>query len=141
MISTADSLLVLSSTELSENIVKPFRRINDERLVLRQSRIITASLAIIALAIAYVSPQKVIFTLVSYVWAGIGCTFSVVILLTLFWKPFHGRAAITAMILGLVFTIVWISSGMDKVVTAKLVNFFFTLIVAVLSTYLIPSKK
>ena len=141
MISTADSLLVLSSTELSENIVKPFRRINDERIVLRQSRIITALLALIALAIAYASPQKVIFTLVSYVWAGIGCTFSVVILLTLFWKPFHGRAALTAIILGLVFTIVWISSGMDKVVTAKLVNFFFTLIVAVLSTYLIPSKK
>ncbi|MBC7126129.1 MAG: sodium/proline symporter, partial [Bacteroidales bacterium] len=114
MISTADSLLVLSSTELSENIVKPFRRINDERLILRQSRIITALLALVALAIAYVSPQKVIFTLVSYVWAGIGCTFSVVILLTLFWKPFHGRAALTAMILGLVFTIVWISSGMDK---------------------------
>jgi sodium/proline symporter len=75
------------------------------------------------------------------VWAGIGCTFSVVILLTLFWKPFHGRAALSAMILGLIFTIVWISSGMDKVVTAKLVNFFFTLIVAVLSTYLIRSKK
>lgn len=141
MISTADSLLVLSSTELSENIVKPFRRINDEKLILRQSRIITALLAIIALAIAYISPQKVIFTLVSYVWAGIGCTFSVVILLTLFWKPFHGKAALTAMILGLIFTIVWISSGMDKVVTAKLVNFFFTLIVAVSSTYLIPLKK
>jgi sodium/proline symporter len=141
MISTADSLLVLSSTELSENIIKPFRHINDEKIVLRQSRIITALLALIALAIAYISPQKVIFTLVSYVWAGIGCTFSVVILLTLFWKPFHGRAALSAMILGLIFTIVWISSGMDKVVTAKLVNFFFTLIVAVLSTYLIRSKK
>jgi len=137
MISTADSLLVLSSTELSENIVKPFRRINDERLVLRQSRIITALLAIIALAIAYISPQKVIFTLVSYVWAGIGCTFSVVILLTLFWKPFHGRAALAAMVSGLIFTIVWISSGMDKVITAKLVNFFFTLLVAVIATYLI----
>ncbi len=141
IISTADSLLVLSSTELSENIIKPLRRISDQRLILRQSRLITAILAIIALAIAYLSPQKVIFTLVSYVWAGIGCTFSVVILLTLFWKSFHGRAALVAMVSGLAFTIVWISTGMDQVVTVKLVNFFFTLTIAILSTYIIPNPK
>lgn len=140
MISTADSLLVLSSTELSENIVKPFRRINDEKQILRQSRLLTALLASIALAVAYLSPQKVIFTLVSYVWAGIGCTFSVVIILTLFWKRFHGRAALMAMVSGLIFTIAWISTGMDKVITAKLVNFFFTLLVAISSTYLIAPK-
>lgn len=141
MISTADSLLILSSTELSENIVKQFRKVADSRVVLRQSRIITALLAIIALTIAYISPQKIIFTLVSYVWAGIGCTFSVVILLTLFWKKFHGRAALSAMVAGLVFTIVWISTGMDKVVTAKLVNFIFTGLVAVIATFIFKSEN
>jgi sodium/proline symporter len=141
MISTADSLLILSSTELSENIVKQFRKVADSRVVLRQSRIITALLAIIALTIAYISPQKIIFTLVSYVWAGIGCTFSVVIVLTLFWKKFHGKAALSAMVAGLVFTIVWISTGMDKVVTAKLVNFIFTGLVAVIATFIFKSEN
>ncbi len=141
MVSTADSLLVLSSTELSENIVKTLRGVSDPKRVLKQSRIITALIATIALAIAYLSPQKVIFTMVSYVWAGIGCTFSVVILLTLFWKRFHGRAAITTMIAGLIFTILWISTGLDKIVTAKLVNFFFAGLVAFLASYLIPPKK
>ncbi len=141
MISTADSLLVLSATELSENIVKPLRKNLSPSSLLWQSRAITAIIAIIALVIAYLSPQKVIFTLVSYVWAGIGCTFSVVILLTLFWRRFHGRAALVTMIFGLIFTITWISTGRDAVVTAKLVNFLATFLVAVAATFLIHKSE
>jgi sodium/proline symporter len=138
MISTADSLLVLSSTELSENLVKPMRKELDQRNGLRQSRYITAIIAVVALGIAYVSPQKLIFTLVGYVWAGIGCTFSVIILFTLFWKRFHGMALVITILSGLVFTILWVSLGFDKtIITARVANFVFTTIVAVLATVLI----
>lgn len=116
MISTADSLLILSATELSESIIKRDRENEEEdssgRELMRH-RITTASLAIIALALSYVSPSKLIFTLVSYVWAGIGCTFSVVILFTLFWKRYHGRAAIVTILSGIIFTIIWISGGFE----------------------------
>jgi hypothetical protein len=81
---------------------------------LRRSRIITALLAVVALLLAYVSPSNLIFTLVSYVWAGIGCTFSIVILLSLFWKRYHGRAVLATIIVGLVFTIFWISGGFEQ---------------------------
>jgi hypothetical protein len=117
MISTADSLLILSATELSENLLRkagPEEAHKKGDRALRRSRIVTALLAVIALAIAYVSPSKLIFTLVSYVWAGIGCTFSVVILLSLFWKRFHGRAALATIIVGLLFTIFWISGGYEQ---------------------------
>ncbi len=141
MISTADSLLVLSATELCENFLKPLNRKTSARKFLTHSRIITALLAAIALLLAYVSPQKLIFTLVSYVWAGIGCTFSVVILLTLFWKRFHGIAAVVTIIGGLLFTILWISTGMDKIITAKLLNFFVSGAIAILATWLIKPGK
>jgi len=117
MISTADSLLILSATELSENLL---RKEGQEAVELkkdrslRRSRMVTALLAVIALAIAYVSPSNLIFTMVSYVWAGIGCTFSVVILLSLFWKRFHGRAALATIIIGLLFTMFWISGGFEQ---------------------------
>ena len=117
MISTADSLLILSATELSENLLRkagPEEARKKGDRALRRSRIVTALLAVIALAIAYVSPSKLIFTLVSYVWAGIGCTFSVVILLSLFWKRFHGRAALATIVVGLLFTIFWISGGFEQ---------------------------
>lgn len=145
MISTADSLLVVSATELSENLLKPASKSKKEsaKNALIRSRIVTALLAVIALLLAYVSPSNLIFTLVSYVWAGIGGTFSVVILLTLFWKRFHGKAVLVTIVVGLVFTILWSLSGLDeKVITGRFMNFFVTGIVAIISTYVLsPPRK
>ncbi|MEA2106565.1 MAG: sodium/proline symporter [Bacteroidota bacterium] len=140
MVSTADSLLILSATEFSENLLRE-RKDGDKKKKLTRHRIVTAGLAIIALFIAYVAPSDYIFTLVSYVWAGIGGTFSVVILLTLFWKKYHGRAVLLTIITGLVFTIIWIQTGMDEKVTSRLLTFIVALFVAVAGTYLIPPKQ
>lgn len=117
MLSTADSLLILSATELSENILKKEKMGDVETShikILRRHRISTALIAIVALALSYFSPSNLIFTIVSYVWAGIGCTFSVVVLFSLFWKRFHGRAAIITIVAGMIFTIVWISGGFEQ---------------------------
>lgn len=139
MISTADSLLILSATELSENLIKAKQ---NRMQNLMQSRIVTAAIAVVALGLAYISPTKLIFTLVGYVWAGIGGTFSVVILLTLFWKKFHGKAALVTIITGMVFTIIWISTGLDaKIITARVMTFFVAVIIAIISTILIPVNQ
>jgi len=141
MISTADSLLILSATELYENIVKPLRKDNKGgRSDLTYSRIVTAIIAVVALFAAYVSPSNLIFTLVSYVWAGIGGTFSVVILLSLFWKRFNGKAAIVTIITGMLFTIIWISTGMEEVITSRILTFFVALAAAILSTLIFYPK-
>jgi len=117
MISTADSLLILSATELSESILRKRDTVKTGPAAdnsLRRHRFATVFLAVIALALSYLSPSKLIFTIVSYVWAGIGCTFSVVILFTLFWKRFHGKAAVITVLSGLFFTVVWISGGFEQ---------------------------
>ena len=143
MISTADSLLILSSTELSENLVKPYMESRGKKNSgeLSLCRWITAILAVIALAVAYVSPSNLIYTIVGYVWAGIGSTFSVVILGTLFWKRFHGKAAISTIVTGMLFTIIWISSGMDDKITSRVMTFLVAGVVAIVSTYLFGGKK
>lgn len=143
MISTADSLLILSATELSENIVAPLMKDQERarRTGLGRSRAITALLAAAALAIAYVSPSNLIYTLVGYVWAGIGSTFSIVILATLFWKRFHGKAALATIVTGMLFTVLWISTGLDKAITARVMTFVVAGAAAVLATLLVPSKK
>jgi len=138
MISTADSLLILSSTELSENLITD----NTNKLSkLTRSRIITALLAIVALGLAYVSPSRVIYTLVGYVWAGIGGTFSVIILLTLFWKKFHGKAVLITIITGLLFTILWISTGMEEVITSRFLTFVVAGTTAIIATYVLPDNS
>jgi sodium/proline symporter len=141
MISTADSLLILSASELSENLIKPLRKNSNPGNSLAQSRLITAMLAVIALVLAYLFPSKLIFTVVGYVWAGIGGTFSVVILCTLFWKQYHGRAVIATIISGLLFTVLWSVSGMNAKITSRLLTFFVAGIVAVVATYIFPKKK
>jgi Na+/proline symporter len=40
-------------------------------------------------------------------WAGVGGTFSIVILFTLFWKRFHGKAALITIVTGMIFTILF----------------------------------
>ena len=141
MVSTADSLLILSATELSENVITPLMKDKEKagRKGLARSRVITALLAVTALGIAYFSPSNLIYTLVGYVWAGIGDTFSVVILLTLFWKRFHGRAALATIVTGMLFTVAWISTGMDAQISARFMTFVVAAVTAVSATLLVPA--
>lgn len=144
IISTANSLLILSATELSENLIKPLKNNISHNNALKQSRVITAILSAMALLVAYLAHKfnsDSIYVLVSYVWAGIGCTFAVVILLTLFWEKYHGKAALLTIISGIGFTIFWITSGLDTIVTSRLTTFIVALLVAIASTYLIKSNK
>jgi sodium/proline symporter len=141
MVSTADSLLILSATELSENLlarIPSLRQDSPSRLA--RSRTATAVLALVALGAAAVSPSKVIYDLVGYVWAGIGCTFSVVVLLGLFWRRFHGKAALLTMLAGMGFTVAWIRTGMESVVSSRILTFVVSLAVALAATLLIKSK-
>jgi len=140
MISTADSLLILSATELSENLIKPMMK-NKSNLSgdLKRSRLVTGLLALVALTLAYFAGNTTfIFTLVSYVWAGIGGTFSVVILFTLFVKKYSGKAALITIICGLIFTIIWISTGMDEYFTSRILTFVVAFLVAVISVFIFP---
>jgi len=141
MISTADSLLILSSTELSENLLTRRNESGKTGLnKLAHSRIITAVLAVIALAFAYFSSSNLIYDLVGYVWAGVGSTFSIVILFSLFWKKYHGKAALITIVTGIVFWIVWIITGMEEVITSRLMTFVVAGIAGILSTLLLPVK-
>jgi len=139
IMSTADSLLILSATELSETLIKPYF-LKSTKNTLLISRIITVIIAGLALLAAFFAPTNLIYTLVGYVWAGIGGTFSVIILCALFWKRFHAMAAIITILVGISFTIIWISTGMENVLTSRILTFFVAGITALLTTYIIKEK-
>ncbi len=143
MVSTADSLLILSSTELSENILAYKEKDKRKKLVI--SRITTAVLAVIALAVAFwalSSPKlsKFVFDIVGYAWAGVGGTFSAVMLPTLFWKRYSGKAAILTILTGLIFTVIWVYTGMDEVITSRIMTFVVSLTVAIIGGLIFPKK-
>jgi sodium/proline symporter len=63
------------------------------------------------------------------------------VLFSLFWKRFHGKAALVTMVFGMCFTVAWIQSGMEKHITSRLMTFVASAAVAVVSTVWIPDRK
>ncbi len=136
MISTANSLLILSATEISENL-KHSKRKKFKISPLGRSRLITTVLSLMAFGFALIAREHLIYNIVKYVWAGIGDTFSVVIMLSLFWKKYHARAAFLTIIIGITFTIIWIQSGMEQYISCLILTFFVSLLTAILSTFFV----
>ncbi|MDL2263780.1 sodium/proline symporter [Synergistaceae bacterium OttesenSCG-928-I11] len=141
LISTADSLLVLASNEFSENIFMPyFSKKGTNNLFV--SRLSTALIAVVALGSTFVLPSNLIYNIIGYVWAGIGCPFSVVVLLSFFWDKFSSKAALATIIGGMVFTIFWVTSGLDgEIFTSRAVSFFVSLLIGVVVSYMAPRTE
>ena len=70
------------------------------------SRITLLAVTAIAIVIA-LDENSVIFTIVSFAWAGFGATFGPLMLLSLFWKRITRAGAIAGMISGGVMVFVW----------------------------------
>ncbi len=112
IMSTIDSLLILASSAITRDFYQKIFRpeIKDESLT-KISRISTVIMAFTALIIAmimnYVSPDRQIFWVILFGWSGIAATFCPVIILTLFWKGYSEKGAISSMISGFIAVILF----------------------------------
>ena len=70
------------------------------------SRLALLIICAIAIVIA-LDEDSVIFTIVSFAWAGFGATFGPLMLFSLFWKRINRAGAIAGMISGGVMVFVW----------------------------------
>ena len=143
MLSTADSVLVLASSEVAENIIKP--RVKNKEMsgkdMLRLSRFVTIGIALLAFILTLIVSSKFISTVVSWVWAGLGSPFAVCSMMTLYCKKYNGKAALATIVVGLVFTVFWIVSGLDSVITSMFMGIVASLITAVIATIVTQPKK
>lgn len=142
MVSTAESMLIVCATSISQDfyngILKKGK--SDEKTVLRISRLVTLGVGLLGLGLS-LSTSKLIYTVVGYAWAGIGCSFAPAVLLSFFWKKMNGAGIVTALGAGLVTTVIWILTGLDSIVTARGVTFFVSLASAILVSILFNRKK
>ena len=70
------------------------------------SRITLLAITVIAIFIA-LDENSVIFTIVSFAWAGFGATFGPLMLLSLFWKRINRAGAVAGMVGGGCMVFVW----------------------------------
>lgn len=106
-ISSSDSYLLIAASAFSKNIYQGLlRKTATDRQVLVISRLTLLAITAIAIVIA-MDENSVIFSIVSFAWAGFGATFGPLMLLSLFWKRINRTGAIVGMISGGCMVFVW----------------------------------
>ena len=107
-ISSSDSYLLIASSAVSVNLFKGIFKKDkaDEKQVMWVSRIVLVAIALVGVIIAW-KEDSVIFTLVSFAWAGFGATFGPLMLFSLFWKRTARTGAIAGMLAGGISVFVW----------------------------------
>lgn len=99
-ISSSDSYLLIAASAFSKNIFQGlFKKDATDKQVMWISRITLLAIAAIAIIIA-LDENSVIFTIVSFAWAGFGATFGPLVLFSLFWKRTNRAGAIAGMVGG-----------------------------------------
>jgi sodium/proline symporter len=134
MMSTADSqLLVISSSIIEDLFHRTLGWDVSDSVLLKSSRWITIVVGLIAFAIALTS-DKLIFSMVSYAWAGLGSSFGPLILLMLTWKKVTWQGTIAGLVSGFVTTVVWSElTALDAVISVRFVSWM----VAFLAVWLV----
>lgn len=141
MMSTADSqLLVISSSIIEDLFHRTLGWDVGDALLLKGSRIITIFVGITAFAIALTS-DKLIFSMVSYAWAGLGSSFGPLILLMLTWKKVSWQGVIAGLVTGFASTVIWSElEALDAVISVRFVSWVAAFL-AVWITSLLTKKN
>ena len=106
-ISSSDSYLLIAASAFAKNIYQGlFKKDASEKQIMTVSRLTLLVIAIIAIVIA-LDENSVIFTIVSFAWAGFGATFGPLVLFSLFWKRTNRAGAIAGMVGGGLMVFFW----------------------------------
>ncbi len=117
-ISSSDSYLLIAASAFAKNIFQGVcKKDATDKQVMVVTRITLLVIAAIAMVIA-LDENSVIFTVVSFAWAGFGATFGPLMLFSLFWKRTTRAGAIAGMIGGAGMVFLW------KLVISKLGGVF-----------------
>lgn len=106
-ISSSDSYLLIAASAFSKNIYQGlFKKKASDKEVMTVTRITLLTIAAIAIIIA-LDEESVIFSIVSFAWAGFGATFGPLMLFSLFWKRTNRAGAIAGMVGGAAMVFLW----------------------------------
>jgi sodium/proline symporter len=142
MMSTADSqLLVISSSIIEDLFHRTLGRDVGDKALLKGSRWITIIVGLTGFVIAMTS-DKLIFSMVSYAWAGLGSSFGPLILLLLTWKKVSWQGTIAGLLTGFVTTVVWSELSMlDSVISVRFVSWVMAFLAVWLVSLYTTEKK
>ena len=146
-ISSSDSYLLIASSAFSKNLFQGvFHTKANDKQVMVVSRVTLIVIALIGSLIA-LDENSVIFTIVSFAWAGFGATFGPLMLFSLFWKRTTRAGAIAGMLSGGAMVFIWNylvkplggMFGIYELLPAFIVSCIFIVVVSLITKA--PSKE
>ncbi|WP_042143487.1 sodium/proline symporter [Paucisalibacillus sp. EB02] len=141
MITTANSQIMVIVSSVSEDIMhKGLKMKLKERDWVRVSRIVVVGAGLLGLTIALTS-ESLVYSVVSWAWAGVGATLSPAILLTFFWKKYSGAGVLATIISGLVGTLIWINSPLEEIISSRFTTFFIAAVFGIAFSLIYPEVK
>lgn len=106
-ISSSDSYLLIAASAVSKNIYQGIlKKDASEKQIMTVSRVTLLIISLIGMLIA-LDENSVIFTIVSFAWAGFGATFGPIMLFSLFWKRTTRAGALAGMLSGGISVFIW----------------------------------
>lgn len=106
-ISSSDSYLLIAASAFSKSIYHGIlKKDASDKAVLYATRFTLLVIAALAMLIA-LDENSIIFTIVSFAWAGFGATFGPIMLFSLFWKRVTRSGAIAGMLAGGGMVFIW----------------------------------
>lgn len=141
IISTADSQLLVITSSVSEDIVRNAMGKNlSEKQLVKISRTTIIAAGLVGLLIALTS-KSLVYLVVSWAWAGVGCTLSPAIILTFIWKRYSGAGVIATIISGFLSTVIWISTPLEAIISSRFTTFFIAAIFGIVFSLIYPEKQ
>lgn len=141
MMSTCASVIMVISGTLSEDIIhKALGKNLGSKQLVKLTRFVILCAGGIGLVVAMTS-KDLIYYITSWMSAGVGSTISSIVILGLFYKKSSARGITWSILLGTIFTIVWMSSPLEMIISARFLSFAFTSICGIVISNLFPDVQ
>lgn len=141
VMSTLSCQLLICSSAITEDFYKGFIRPNaSQKELVWLGRLMVLIISILAIALAQ-DPNSKVLGLVSYAWAGFGCAFGPVVILSLFWKRLNTQGAMAGMLTGTFIVIFWKDIAPNSNIYEMIPGFILAFSTSILVSLITPAPK
>lgn len=141
VMSTLSCQLLICSSAITEDFYKGMLRPNaSQKELVWLGRMMVLVIAVVAIVIAQ-DPKSEVLKLVENAWAGFGCAFGPVVILSLFWKRMNAAGAMAGMLTGALVVIFWHHLVPNSGVYEMIPGFILATVAIVVVSLITPAPK
>lgn len=141
VMSTLSCQLLICSSAITEDFYKGFIRPNaSQKELVWLGRLMVLAIAVLAIVLAQ-DPNSKVLGLVSYAWAGFGCAFGPVVILSLFWKRMNSAGALAGMLTGALVVVFWNDVVPNSGIYEMIPGFILAMVAIIVVSLITPAPR